>query len=101
MCTFSPVSLCMAALTLAKPPVMRKTNRKYSIVVLLESTEDETSLLVIPNSGFLSREKTFTNCLKIDFRGENFRELPQKHEIRKSFLPRKKPVTQKPLYLFH
>ena len=47
---------------------------------------------VVPYSGFLSREKTFANCLKIDFRGENFRESPQKREIRESFLPRKKPA---------
>ena len=26
-------------------------------------------------SGFLSWEKTFVNCLKIDFSGENFREF--------------------------
>ena len=67
-------------------------------------------------SGFLSREKTFANCLKIDFReenfrefavtqctaptsavsnycykidfrGESFRESPQKREIRECFLP--------------
>ena len=72
------------------------------------------------NSGFLSREKTFANCLKIDFRGENFREfvvtqcttpttavsnclkiyfcgekiheLAQKCEICESFLPEKKPA---------
>ena len=31
--------------------------------------------LKLPYSGFLSREKTFANCLKIDFRGENFREF--------------------------
>ena len=35
----------------------------------------------ISYSGFLSQEKTFANCLKIDFRGENFRESPQKREI--------------------
>ena len=29
----------------------------------------------VPYDGFLSQEKTFTNCLKVDFRGENFREL--------------------------
>ena len=75
----------------------------------------------LPYSGFLSREKTiFANCLKIDFRRENFREFavtqcttptnvvsnylkidfrrenfhesPQKREIRESFLPRKKPA---------
>ena len=31
--------------------------------------------LCIPYSGFLSREKSFANCLKIDFRGENFVNL--------------------------
>ena len=29
----------------------------------------------VPYSGFLSREKTFANCLKVDFRRENFRKL--------------------------
>ena len=76
--------------------------------------------VVVPYSGFLSREKTFANCLKVDFRGENFREFagtqcttptsavsnclkidfrresfrksPLKREIRESFLPRKKPA---------
>ena len=31
--------------------------------------------LKLPYGGFLSREKTFANYLKIDFRGENFREF--------------------------
>ena len=35
---------------------------------------------------------TVTNCLKIDFRGESFRESPQKCEIRESFHLRKKPA---------
>ena len=70
----------------------------------------------MPYSGFLLREKTFvnylkidfcgenfrgfvvtqcttptsavSNCLKSDFRGENFRKSSQKRKIRKSFLPR-------------
>ena len=70
----------------------------------------------IPHSGFLSREKTFANCLKIDFcgenltqcttptsavsnclkiefRGENFRELLQRSKISlKVFLLLKKPA---------
>ena len=29
--------------------------------------------MVLPYSGILSREKTFANCEKYDFRGENFR----------------------------
>ena len=69
----------------------------------------------IPYSGFLLWEKTFANCLKIDFRRENFhefvvtqcttptsvvsnclkidfhretfRESPQECKIRESFLP--------------
>ena len=76
--------------------------------------------MYVPYSRFLSWEKTFaellenrfrgenfhelainqcttptsavSNRLKIDFCGENFRESLQKHEIRESFLPRKKPV---------
>ena len=38
-------------------------------------------LLQVPYSGFLSREKTFANCLKIGFRGENFRDCrnPVRH----------------------
>ena len=75
----------------------------------------------IPYSGFLSREETFanclkidfrrenfrefavtqcptptsavSNCLKIDFRGENFRESPQKREIGESFLPKETRYT--------
>ena len=78
--------------------------------------------MYVPYSGFLSRDKTFANCIKIDFcgenfrefvvtqcttststvsnclkmdfRGENFRESPLKREIRESFLPRKKPAIQ-------
>ena len=74
----------------------------------------------VPYSRFLLREKTFANCLKIDFRGENLREFavtqcttstsavsnclkidfrrenfsksPQKRKIRERFLPRKKPA---------
>ena len=33
-----------------------------------------------------------SNFFKIDFRGENVRKLPQKCEIRESFLPQKKPA---------
>ena len=35
----------------------------------------ETCSSQLPYRGFLSREKTFANCLKTDFRRENFREF--------------------------
>ena len=74
----------------------------------------------IPYSGFLSREKTSANCLKIDFHGENLREFAvtqctprptnavsnclkidfcgetfaNRHRKRKSFIPEKKPTVR-------
>ena len=87
---------------------------------ILIPCKQAVDVFYMPYSGFLSREKTFMNCLKIDFRRENFREFvvtqcttptstvsnclkidfrrenfresSQKREIRKSFLLRKKPA---------
>ena len=98
----------------------------FFIYINTDMVMPSTSLVLLhlqlPYSGFLSREKTFANCLKIDFRGKNFRkfavtqcttptsavsnclkidfrgenvrELPQKREIREKVFSRER----NPLY---